>query len=149
MIRACSGYGDEVDEEPSAWELRRDFGQRIARLRRERGFSQTRLAKRLGVTRQRISRWESASHVPPIELLVRLSELLAVTLDELIAGRLPAVVDPARLTPMQREVLAGAVDALSRLLRPAAPRTGRGFGADAPRRCRVLKHDRATTPGRI
>lgn len=35
-----------------------EFGSRLARLRKERGYSQEELAEKLGVSRQAVSKWE-------------------------------------------------------------------------------------------
>ena len=69
------------------------FGMKIAEtiqsLRKERGMSQEELAGEIGVSRQAVSKWESAQSVPDLEKIVQLSELFGVTTDYLIKGTQP------------------------------------------------------------
>ena len=60
------------------------LGERISRLRKERGWSQEELAGRLEVTRQSISKWESGSSVPDLEKILRMGELFGVSTDFLL-----------------------------------------------------------------
>lgn len=68
--------------------------ENIARLRAERGMSQSDLAEALDVSRQSVSKWETNASTPDLEKLVKLSELFGVTLDELV-GRTPPPEPPA------------------------------------------------------
>ena len=43
-----------------------EIAQRLAELRRERGFSQEGLAEQLGLSRQAVSKWERAESAPDI-----------------------------------------------------------------------------------
>ena len=66
-------------------------GALIAALRKEKGWSQTELAERLGVTNKAISRWETGRGYPDVELLPQLAKELGVTISELLEGeRTPA-----------------------------------------------------------
>ena len=60
------------------------LGERISRLRKERGWSQEELAGRLEVTRQSISKWESGTSVPDLEKILRMGELFGVSTDFLL-----------------------------------------------------------------
>ena len=60
------------------------FGKRIAILRRKAGLSQTDLAKKLGVTSQAVSKWECGNAVPDIDILLDLSHLYKVTINEML-----------------------------------------------------------------
>lgn len=60
------------------------FGKRIAALRRREGISQTDLAERLGVTSQAVSKWECGNAVPDIDLLLELSHLYRVSINEMM-----------------------------------------------------------------
>lgn len=53
----------------------------LPQLRRDRGLTQEELARKLYVTRQAVSRWETGETQPGIDML----KLLAVTLDEPVA----------------------------------------------------------------
>lgn len=59
------------------------LGERIKQLRQERNWSQTQLAQRLGVHQKQVSGYERNVHVPSVEVLIRLAELLDVPLDYL------------------------------------------------------------------
>lgn len=60
------------------------FGKRIAVLRHKAGLSQTDLAEKLGVTSQAVSKWECGNAVPDIDLLLGLSHLYNVTINEML-----------------------------------------------------------------
>ncbi len=60
------------------------IGEKIARARRARGFTQEELADRLGVSRQAVSKWESDAALPETDKLVRLCRLLQVSCDALL-----------------------------------------------------------------
>ena len=62
-------------------------GEKIAAARKARGWSQERLAGMLDVSAQAVSKWESGKGEPDKEHLKMISELLALSLDELMAGR--------------------------------------------------------------
>lgn len=61
-----------------------EIAQRLAELRRERGFSQEGLAEQLGLSRQAVSKWERAESAPDMGNLIALADLYEVTLDELL-----------------------------------------------------------------
>lgn len=61
-------------------------GQLIAALRRERGLTQKELAQLLGVTDKAVSRWETAKGFPDVSILPGLSEVLGISVTELVAG---------------------------------------------------------------
>lgn len=61
-----------------------EIAQRLAELRREKGYSQEELAERLGLSRQAVSKWERAESSPDTGNLVALAKLYGVTLDELL-----------------------------------------------------------------
>lgn len=65
-------------EEPIA------FGKRLAALRIARGYSQQALATELGVTRRTVCYYECEAKRPPAQLLDRLSQVLGVSIDELL-----------------------------------------------------------------
>lgn len=61
-----------------------EIAQRLAELRRERGFSQEDLATQLGLSRQAVSKWERAESAPDMGNLIALADLYEVTIDELL-----------------------------------------------------------------
>ncbi|MFD6509146.1 helix-turn-helix domain-containing protein [Bacillus sp. NPDC060175] len=62
------------------------LGEQLKRLRESKGFSQEGVAKKIGVTRQAVYKWENDKSCPDIENLILLSEMYNVTHDELIKG---------------------------------------------------------------
>lgn len=60
------------------------IGQGIAARRKQMGLSQEELARKVGVTRQAVSRWESGSALPSVDNMVELSRALEISVDELL-----------------------------------------------------------------
>lgn len=60
------------------------FGKRLSFYRRKAGISQVELADRLGVTSQAVSKWECGNGLPDIDLLLELSHLYNITINELL-----------------------------------------------------------------
>ena len=60
------------------------LGQRIARLRKEKGYTQAELADRIGIIRELISNYERQRIRPNYEMIIRLAFALEVTTDELL-----------------------------------------------------------------
>ena len=75
------------------------LGRRIARLRLEYGMTQERLAMKMGVTAQAVSKWENDLSAPDIMLLPELARTLGVTVDELLEGRKCQEIAPAEPVP--------------------------------------------------
>lgn len=61
-------------------------GKFIAQLRKEQGFTQEELGRKVGVTNKTVSRWENGNYMPDIELLIPLGKALGVSVNELLAG---------------------------------------------------------------
>lgn len=66
---------------------KQEFGAFVARLRKERGFTQKELAQRLFISDKAVSKWETGVSIPDTALLIPLSELLGVTVTELLLCR--------------------------------------------------------------
>jgi len=62
-------------------------GQRIASLRKERGYTQEQLAEILHVTGQAVSKWEKGHSLPDTSLLPVLAEILKTSIDRLLTGQ--------------------------------------------------------------
>lgn len=58
----------------------------LAKLRKERGWSQDELAEKIFVTRQAISRWETGETLPNVESLKQLSILYDVSINTLLGS---------------------------------------------------------------
>lgn len=62
-----------------------EIGKFIAQLRKERMLSQEQLGKIIGVTNKTISRWETGTYLPPAEMLLSMSKLFDVSINELLS----------------------------------------------------------------
>ncbi len=60
------------------------IGENIRNFRKKNDLTQEELADRLGVTYQSVSRWENGTTYPDLELIPAISEMLCVTVDELL-----------------------------------------------------------------
>ena len=61
-----------------------NFNEKLISLRKSKGLSQEELGAQLKVSRQTISKWESAQSYPDFQRLVLLSDYFGLTLDELV-----------------------------------------------------------------
>jgi transcriptional regulator with XRE-family HTH domain len=93
--------------------LQRGLGRRIADARMRKAWTQADLARELGASRERVSKWECGVNVPPLDILVALRTALGVSLDELIVGETPA---QSLVSPEEREELRWVVKGMERLL---------------------------------
>lgn len=64
------------------------FGENLKTLRKQKGFSQEELATRLHVVRQTISKWEKNLSVPDADTLIRLAEILEVSVSKLLGAKI-------------------------------------------------------------
>ena len=60
------------------------LGEKIVKLRKERGLSQEALAEQIGTTRQAVSKWENDQGFPETEKLLQLSNVFEVSVDFLL-----------------------------------------------------------------
>lgn len=75
-----------------------DFNEKLLSLRRVKGFSQEQLADLINVSRQAISKWETAESQPDLTKLILLSNVFEVSLDEL-CGRTPETAAVMPIAP--------------------------------------------------
>lgn len=61
-----------------------NFAEKLAAVRQERGMTQKQLADRLGVTAQAVSKWETGSSLPDLEMLRRMVQMLECSADFLL-----------------------------------------------------------------
>ena len=62
------------------------LGDNIRVLRKQKGYSQETLAERLNVVRQTVSKWEKGLSVPDAEMLIKIADLLEVTVPTLLGA---------------------------------------------------------------
>ena len=60
------------------------IGEKIQKLRKQRGLSQEALAEKVTVTRQTISKWELGQSTPDLDFIAQLSDIFNVSSDYLI-----------------------------------------------------------------
>jgi transcriptional regulator with XRE-family HTH domain len=101
------------------------FGNRLLNLRKERGWSQPELGKRIGTSGAIIGRYERGEITPSIEVAKKLADTFGVTLDFLVDDKdVPNILHDqtmlARwqeidaLEPPERERILSVVDSLVR-----------------------------------
>lgn len=66
--------------------LRKALGGRIKALRKDKHWSQKELAAELEIRFQQLYKYEGGFNTPPAELLVKLADALATTVDYLLTG---------------------------------------------------------------
>ena len=64
-----------------------DFGEFLFKLRKENGMTQAELAQALGVTNKAVSKWETGEAMPETALLLPISRIFGVSVDELLDGK--------------------------------------------------------------
>lgn len=62
------------------------MADRIQYLRKAKGISQEELADQVGVSRQAVSKWESAQSTPDLEKIIAMSDFFSVMTDYLLKG---------------------------------------------------------------
>ena len=104
------------------------LADKIIELRKKNGWSQEELAEKLSVSRQSISKWESAQSVPDMGRILRLSELFGVSTDYLLKDELEAVDAPEVETdlPVYKTVSMEEANAFLRVKEQSARRISLG-----------------------
>ena len=62
------------------------IGSFLAELRKEKNLTQDELGAQIGVTNKTISRWETGSYLPPVEMLQTLGDNFGVSINEILNG---------------------------------------------------------------
>lgn len=63
------------------------IGEFLKNLRVEKGLTQSQLAETIGSTNKTVSRWETGTYLPPVEMLLILSDFYGVTVNEILLGK--------------------------------------------------------------
>jgi transcriptional regulator with XRE-family HTH domain len=93
MRGVATGWTDEMAH----------FAERLKEARQARGLSQVRLAELLEVNPRVYNRWEHGTAVPHFDTVVKIADLLKVSLDEL-AGRVAPSTDVQVRNPELHEL---------------------------------------------
>jgi transcriptional regulator with XRE-family HTH domain len=84
------------------------LGERISILRKQKGLSQTELAKLVDISYAQIGRYETKGAQPPAEILKKIADVLDTTTDFLISGdkdeKAKATLNDAELLQQFKEV---------------------------------------------
>ncbi len=80
-----------------------DFGQRLAAIRRERGFTQVQLAEAIGSNQRLVSYYENVADYPPAGVIADIARVLKVSTDELL-GLKAVRIDKAKEEPEVRRL---------------------------------------------
>lgn len=62
------------------------FAEKLKELRKQSGISQEKLAEKLGVSRQAVTKWERDLGVPDIDNIMAISKLFDISMDELFSN---------------------------------------------------------------
>lgn len=62
-------------------------GQFIAKIRKEKGFTQKQLAEILMISDKTVSKWETGGGLPEVSLMLPLCKTLGITVNELLSGK--------------------------------------------------------------
>ena len=63
------------------------IGKFIAELRKEYKLTQEQLGEKIGVTNKTVSRWENGNYLPPVDILLAISQLFNVSINEILCGK--------------------------------------------------------------
>lgn len=63
-----------------------EIGKFIAACRREKDLTQVQLAEKLGITDRAVSKWETGKSLPDSSIMLELSGILGITVNELLSG---------------------------------------------------------------
>lgn len=63
-----------------------DFGEQIKSIRKKENLTQEQFAIKLNVSRQAVSNWENNKNLPDIGMLILMSDVFQISLDQLIKG---------------------------------------------------------------
>ena len=75
-------------------------GQTIAKLRKQKGWTQAGLAEKLQVSDKAVSKWEKDDSYPSIDLLPKMAELFGVSIDDILVGskeNVPEAIDSSNI----------------------------------------------------
>lgn len=62
------------------------FAEKLKMLRKQAGMSQEKLAEKLGVSRQAVTKWETDTGIPDIDNIMAVSKLFDISIDELLGN---------------------------------------------------------------
>ncbi len=111
------------------------LSKQLKRLRAQQDYTQSGLARQLGVTQQAVARWETDKSSPDPTMLIKIASLLKVSVDELVGNTQEASLSSSQgvKIPVLGSVVAGVpIEAITDILgyeeiTPQLSRTGKFF----------------------
>ena len=96
-----------------------NLGSKVTELRKQKGWSQSELAKRIEVSREIIGRYERNDAIPSIDIAKRMADVFEVSLDYLVGNAeqkvdkatLNRVLEIDKLQPKDKEMVFTFLDA--------------------------------------
>ncbi|MCI9340860.1 MAG: helix-turn-helix domain-containing protein [Dorea sp.] len=70
----------------------------LSYLRKTRNYTQEELAKQLDISRQAVSKWETGTSIPDLEVLLKISKLYGITINDILEPR----IRPQRITDFEQ-----------------------------------------------
>ncbi len=67
-------------------------------LRKRNNYTQDDLAKELGISRQAVSKWETGTTIPDLEVLLKISKLYDITINDILEPK----IQPQRITDFEQ-----------------------------------------------
>ena len=86
-------------------EVNNMIAERIKFLREQKTYTQTELAKKLGITRSSVNAWEMGISVPSTQYIVELSNIFSVSTDYLLGVEKTSTIDISGLTEQDIEMI--------------------------------------------
>ncbi len=129
------------------------IGEFLKGLRKEKGLTQEQLAEQFNVTNRSVSRWETGSNLPDLDILIGLSDFYGVDLREILNGeRKDEKMDPemketvekvaeyceAGKTKLKRKMIDNSIATAMLLLFAMLLEVTNGFGTIPERPCQNM-----------
>lgn len=67
-------------------------------LRKKHNYTQDELAKKLAISRQAVSKWETGAAIPDVEVLLKISKLYKITINDILEPNIP----PKKITDFEQ-----------------------------------------------
>ena len=87
-----------------------DLGNKLKQLRIDKGFSQSELARRVGITKSMISSYENSMRSPSYGVLLKMARCFHVSTDYLLGVTSKRMLDVSDLTDRQAEIISRLID---------------------------------------